>query len=70
MSLFDLSDKVVIVTGGNQGIGFAIAKGLAGAGATVVIANRRAAEGERAAATLRKEKLHSVAISTDVTNIN
>jgi len=70
MSFFDLSDKVVIVTGGNQGIGFAIAKGLAGAGATVVIANRRAAEGERAAATLRKEKLHSVAIPTDVTNIN
>ena len=42
MNIFDLSQKVAVVTGGNQGIGFAIARGLAATGATVVIARGRA----------------------------
>ncbi len=33
MELFDLAGKVAIVTGGNGGIGFAMAKGMAKAGA-------------------------------------
>lgn len=68
MDMFDLSQKVAIITGGNQGIGFAIAKGLATAGATVIIANRRLTEGERAAESLRKEGLDAIAIPTDVTS--
>ena len=36
MSKFSLQGKVALVTGGSYGIGFAIAKGLATAGATVV----------------------------------
>jgi NAD(P)-dependent dehydrogenase (short-subunit alcohol dehydrogenase family) len=36
----DLTGKVAIVTGGSEGIGAAIAKGLAAAGATVAIVNR------------------------------
>jgi len=64
--MFDLSGKVAIVTGGNQGIGFGITRGLVSAGATVVIANRRAAEGQKAAETLNKEGLKAVAIPTDV----
>ncbi len=66
MKLFDLSGKIAIVTGGSQGIGFGISRGLALAGATVIIANRRAAEGERAAESLKKEGLSAVAIPTDV----
>ena len=38
--MFDLTGKVAIVTGGNGGIGLGMAKGLAAAGATVVIAGR------------------------------
>jgi len=66
MNMFDLSGRVAIVTGGNQGIGLGITRGLAGAGATVVIANRRAAEGQKAAAALQKEGFNVIAIPTDV----
>ena len=40
MRLFDLSDKVAIVTGGNGGIGLGMAKGLAEAGAKIAIVGR------------------------------
>ena len=46
---FDLSGKVALVTGAHRGLGFAIAKGLANAGATVVI-NARNADALAAAA--------------------
>ena len=68
MKIFDISGKTAIVTGGNSGIGFSTAKGLAGAGATVIIANRRAAEGQRAAESLKKEGLNAMAIPTDVSS--
>ena len=70
MELFNLTGKIAIITGGSQGIGFAITKGLATAGATVVIANRRVTEGKRAAECLQKEGLKAVAIPTDVTSIS
>ena len=66
IDIFDLSGRVAIVTGGNQGIGFGISRGLAGAGATVVIANRRAAEGQKAAESLQKDGFNIMAIPTDV----
>ena len=40
MQLFDLTGRVAVVTGGNGGIGLGMARGLAGAGATVVVAAR------------------------------
>ena len=38
--LFDLTGKVALVTGGNGGLGLAMAKGLAQAGAGIVVAAR------------------------------
>lgn len=38
--LFDLSDRRVLITGSSQGIGFALARGLASAGAHVVLNGR------------------------------
>jgi 2-deoxy-D-gluconate 3-dehydrogenase len=45
---FDLSGRVAFVTGGNGGIGLGMAKGLAVAGARVVIAGRNRAKAEKA----------------------
>jgi len=69
MDIFELSGRVAIVTGGNRGIGFSIAKGLASAGATIIIANRKAAGGQSAAESLKKEGLKAAAVPVDVTNI-
>ena len=44
MELFDLSDRVAIVTGGNGGIGLGMAKGMARAGAAIVVAGRDTAK--------------------------
>ena len=41
-SLFDLSGRIALVTGSSQGIGYALAQGLAGAGARVVLNGRDA----------------------------
>jgi gluconate 5-dehydrogenase len=44
LSLFDLTGRNVIVTGSARGLGKAMARGLAGVGANVVISSRTAAE--------------------------
>ena len=49
---FDLAGKVAVVTGGNGGIGLGMARGLAEAGAAVVIAGRNEAKSDAAAAEL------------------
>ena len=68
LPFFDLSGKVALVTGAYRGLGFAIAGGLARAGATVVLNARKSAEVESAAAKLRKEGLQVTSSVFDVTD--
>ncbi|MBC8117882.1 MAG: SDR family NAD(P)-dependent oxidoreductase, partial [Candidatus Saccharimonas sp.] len=42
--LFDLTGKVALVTGGSKGLGKAMARGFAEAGADIVISSRHASE--------------------------
>ena len=65
MRLFDLKGKVAIVTGGNGGIGLGMAKGLAEAGADIVVAGRNAAKNAAAVETLGKLGARAVAIEHD-----
>jgi gluconate 5-dehydrogenase len=65
---FDLTDKVALVTGAWRGLGFAIAKGLAHAGATVVLNGRRPAELAAAAKVLTEAGLHAATAVFDVTD--
>lgn len=51
-ALFDLTGRLALVTGSSQGIGFALAKGLAEAGAKVVLNGRDAAKLETARAAI------------------
>ena len=51
-SMFDLSGRVAVVTGGNGGIGLGMARGLASAGARVLAVGRDAEKNAAAAAEL------------------
>jgi NAD(P)-dependent dehydrogenase (short-subunit alcohol dehydrogenase family) len=55
----DLSGKTAIVTGSTAGIGYAIAKGLAQAGAAVVVNGRTAAAVERVIVRLTADVVHA-----------
>jgi len=63
----ELKGKTAIVTGGNSGIGLAIATALAAAGVNVVVAGRRQDLNEQAASDLeRKFSIKTLACATDV----
>ena len=47
-NLFDLKGKVAAVTGGNGGIGLGMAKGMAAAGASIIVLGRNKAKSEKA----------------------
>lgn len=67
-ALPDLSEAVVLVTGGGRGIGRAIAFGMAVAGATVVPSARTGSEVEAVAAAIRDRGGDARGIAADVTD--
>jgi NAD(P)-dependent dehydrogenase (short-subunit alcohol dehydrogenase family) len=65
-SLFDLSGRTALVTGGNSGIGLAMARGLGLAGARLVLVARREAELEQAAAQLGADDIDARRFTADL----
>ena len=68
LSLFDLTGRIALVTGSSQGIGLAMAAGLARAGAHIVLNGRDRAKLAKAADALRAEGLTVSESAFDVTD--
>ena len=64
--LFDLTGRTALVTGGNSGIGLALARALGLAGASLVLVARRQAELEKAARQLRDEGSEAAIVASDL----
>lgn len=65
---FDLRGKVVVVTGGNAGIGLALAEAVGAAGAAVAIWGRSAERNDAALARLTAQGITAIALAADVTD--
>ena len=70
MKLFNLTDKVALITGGNGGIGFAMAKAIGEAGATVVIAGRNEDKNKKSIEELNSLNVKCKSLIVDVVNEN
>lgn len=68
-SLFDLRGKRALVTGGTQGIGMAIARGLGEAGATVMVNGRNQEKLEKAVRELCASGIEARGCLFDITSI-
>lgn len=68
--LFGLEGRVALVTGGSRGLGFEAARGLAAAGARVILASRNADSCEAAAAAIREQGGDAVAMPCHVGRVD
>ncbi len=67
MKMFDLTGRVALVTGGNGGLGLAMAQGMAACGADIVLSGRNADKAKAALDTLGEHAGKAMFIATDVT---
>ena len=67
--LFRLDGRHALVTGGNSGIGLAMARALGLAGARVTLVARRAEPLDAAAAALRGDGINAAAVACDLTDV-
>jgi gluconate 5-dehydrogenase len=67
-ALFDLTGRTALVTGSSQGIGLSLARGLAAAGAAVVLNGRDEGKLAAAAETLRATGARVTTVAFDVTD--
>lgn len=70
LSLFNLSGKTAIITGGGRGLGEYMAEALADAGANVVICSRKLEACEEVKNRIESKGKKAIAIPCDVTNID
>jgi NAD(P)-dependent dehydrogenase (short-subunit alcohol dehydrogenase family) len=68
MSVYDLTGRKALVTGGARGLGEGMARALARAGAAVVIADIREDLGKATAAALREDGANAQFVALDVTS--
>lgn len=66
--MFDLTGRVAAVTGGNGGLGLAMAEGLAKSGAAILIVGRNTGKNEAAAGRLKTLGVEAASVVADVTD--
>lgn len=64
--IFDLTDKIAIVTGATKGLGYGMALALAKAGADIVVVSRTPADCEKVASEISAMGRKALAVPTDV----
>ncbi len=66
MNLFNLDKKVALITGGNGGIGYAMAKAMGDAGSKIIIAGRNKDKNTLSVNKLKNDNIEAMAIEVDV----